>query len=133
MHINDIKESYNEVLEKCSTDNLNITLLITMPSGEVEMITNPKVKEKIEYLEKTYTEDLVHSNCDKIKIVGYCIGEDSMGIVSSLCKYTPENPGEYIDINEEDDETDEDSYSTLSIFNFDTDIVELTPQGPVLL
>ncbi len=48
-----------------------ITLLIRMPTGEIETILNPKVAEKVAYIDKTYNDDLVHANCDKIQIENY--------------------------------------------------------------
>lgn len=50
-----------------------------MPGGETETITNPKVAEKIAYIDKTYNEDLVHANCKDIYIedVIFCLEDDT--------------------------------------------------------
>lgn len=42
--------------------------MIHMPDGETETIINPKVAEKIAYIDKTYNDDLVHVNCKDIYI-----------------------------------------------------------------
>lgn len=49
----------------------NITLFIHMPTGEIEIISNSRVPEKMGYIDKTYNDNLVHSNCDKIQIETY--------------------------------------------------------------
>lgn len=36
-----------------------ITLLIRMPTEEIETISNPKVAEKVVYIGKTYNEELI--------------------------------------------------------------------------
>lgn len=48
-----------------------LILDIQMPTGELERICNPNVKEKINYINKTYSKDLVHANCKDIYIVDY--------------------------------------------------------------
>lgn len=48
-----------------------VTLFIHMPTGETEVIVNPRIAEKIEYINKTYNDELVHNNCDKIYIEDY--------------------------------------------------------------
>ncbi len=58
---------YEKVKDKVSS----ITLFIHMPSGETEIISNPRVPGKMAYIDKTYNDDLVHSNSDKIKIENY--------------------------------------------------------------
>lgn len=45
-----------------------ILLSIHMPTGETERIVNPNVEEKMKYIDKTYDDDLVHSNCKDIYI-----------------------------------------------------------------
>lgn len=40
-----------------------------MPSGETEVIFNPNVEKKIEYVDQTYDGNLIHSNCSQIPIV----------------------------------------------------------------
>lgn len=55
---------YESMKENC----IALTLWIHMPTGEIEMITNPNVVEKMKYVEKTYTDELVHTNCLDIYI-----------------------------------------------------------------
>lgn len=60
-----------ELMEKYEAvkDNVDcIVLMIHMPGGETETITNPSVAEKIVYVDKTYDDDLVHANCKDIYI-----------------------------------------------------------------
>lgn len=49
----------------------NIILEIHMPTGETEVIINPNVEEKINYIRKAYTEELVHKGCKEIYIENY--------------------------------------------------------------
>lgn len=42
-----------------------------MPTGETEKITNPNVSEKIRYIDKTYSDSLVHANCKDIYITDF--------------------------------------------------------------
>lgn len=49
---------YEALKENC----IALTLWIHMPTGEIETITNPNVVEKMKYVEKTYTDELVHTN-----------------------------------------------------------------------
>ena len=58
---------YAKVKDKVSS----ITLFVHMPTGETEIISNPRVPEKMAYIDKTYNDNLVHSNCDKIQIENY--------------------------------------------------------------
>ena len=55
---------YESMKENC----IALTLWIHMPTGEIETITNPNVVEKMKYVEKTYTDELVHTNCLDIYI-----------------------------------------------------------------
>ena len=48
-----------------------IVLFIHMPTGETEVITNPRADEKIAYVNKTYDDNLVHENCEQIYIEDY--------------------------------------------------------------
>ena len=50
---------------------MGVTLYIHMPNDEVETISNPNVADKVDYILETYTDDLVHTNNEKIYIVGY--------------------------------------------------------------
>jgi len=73
---------YAKVKDKVS----NITLFIKMPTGETEIISNPRVPEKMAYIDKTYNDDLIHSNCDKIQIenYGFETQEETMDFGSAL-------------------------------------------------
>lgn len=62
-------KKYEEVKDKAES----ITLFIHMPTGETETIINPNVAEKIAYIDKTYDENLVHSNCKDIYIEDFYI------------------------------------------------------------
>lgn len=55
---------YESMKENC----IALTLWIHMPTGEIETITNPNVVEKMKYVEKTYNDELVHTNCAEIYI-----------------------------------------------------------------
>lgn len=73
---------YAKVKDKVS----NITLFIKMPTGETEIISNPRVLEKMAYIDKTYNDNLVHSNCDKIQIENYVFEtlEETMDFDSAI-------------------------------------------------
>lgn len=73
---------YAKVKDKVS----NITLFIKMPTGETEIISNPRVLEKMAYIDKTYNDDLVHSNWDKIQIENYVLEtqEETMDFGSAI-------------------------------------------------
>lgn len=45
-----------------------IILYIHMPTGEEEVIVNPNVVDKMQYIGKTYNDDLIHANCKDIYI-----------------------------------------------------------------
>lgn len=60
-------------------DNVDcIILKIHMPGGETETIINPKVADKMAYIDKTYNDDLVHANSAAIYIEDaiFCTPED---------------------------------------------------------
>lgn len=63
----ELKKEYEKVKDKVKT----IYLFIHMPTGETETIINPNVAAKIDYLDRTYTDDLVHINCKDIYIISY--------------------------------------------------------------
>lgn len=50
-----------------------LVLYIHMPTGETEMISNPNIVEKLKYIDKTYNEDLIHSNCPSLHIEDFKI------------------------------------------------------------
>ena len=51
--------------EACACDNAGVTLYIHMPTGEEEMIHNPNIHAKAQYIAKAYDDDLrLKSNPD---------------------------------------------------------------------
>lgn len=56
-----------------------IILYIHMPTGEEEVIVNPNVVDKMQYIGKTYNDDLIHANCKDIYItdVIFSVNDDS--------------------------------------------------------
>lgn len=67
-------EMYEEAKKK---EIACVVLFIHMPTGETEAITNPKVEEKMKYIDKTYDENLVHANCKDIYIEEVLFPEES--------------------------------------------------------
>lgn len=63
------KEIFLAMYEEVKDIACVITLEIKMPTGEVEFITNPNVVDKIEYIKKTYNDELVHNGCKDIQIL----------------------------------------------------------------
>ena len=47
----------------------SVILYIHMPGGEEEIIINPAVADKMDYIGRTYNDDLVHTGCKDIYIV----------------------------------------------------------------
>lgn len=58
---------YEELLKK-GIHIREIILCIAMPSGETEIIVNPNVANKIEYIKNTYDDNLVHPSNENIYI-----------------------------------------------------------------
>lgn len=69
-----LNKQYEEIKDK---KLVQIILYIEMPTGETEIILNPRIKEKIDYINKTYDENLVHKGCSQIKITEYIITEEA--------------------------------------------------------
>jgi len=61
----ELMKYYEEVKDKAN----KITLYIHMPGGEAEIISNPNVAGKIEYINRTYNDDLIHPACKDIYII----------------------------------------------------------------
>jgi hypothetical protein len=61
-------------LVKQGKDIDNIILYIHMPTGEQEVIVNPNVDQKMQYIDKTYNDDLIHANCKDIYITEAIFG-----------------------------------------------------------
>lgn len=66
------KEAFLKEYEKYKeTEHLTIVLYIHMPDDNIEIITNPSGHNKVDYISKTYDENLTHKNCNDIYIVCY--------------------------------------------------------------
>lgn len=67
------KEEFLKAYEQAKErgEVIAVQLYIQMPGGETEVIINPKPEEKVAYIDKTYNDDLVHCNSDKIIIGAY--------------------------------------------------------------
>lgn len=48
-----------------------VTLMVRMPGGEIEVISNSNVEDKMAYIDRAYDDDLVHANSVKIHIEDY--------------------------------------------------------------
>ena len=73
------KEELQNTFKNLKGNPIQITLWISMPTGETEIIVNPNVIDKMIYIDRTYNDDLVHSNCNSIRIEKYefkCAGEE---------------------------------------------------------
>lgn len=70
------KEEFLKAYEQAKErgEVISVWLYIQMPGGETEVIINPKPEEKVAYIDKTYNDDLVHCNSDKIIIESYKFG-----------------------------------------------------------
>lgn len=81
------KKELFEKYEEAKTRGIScVVLFIHMPTGETEAITNPNVKEKMKYIDKTYDDNLVHANCKDIYIeeVIFADNEDTFDFGSAL-------------------------------------------------
>lgn len=67
------KEEFNSKYEEMVSNGSVecISLFIRMPSGELELIVNDNVENKVNYINSAYNDDLVHNNSDKIVIENY--------------------------------------------------------------
>ena len=68
----------------------HLTLFLHMPGGETEIIKNPNVKDKIEYIKNAYDDNLVNKGCKDIYISKYAIVEEDdcmpFGVALELMK-----------------------------------------------
>lgn len=80
------KQELFALYEQVKDSAVCITLMIHMPTGETEIITNPNVKQKIEYISKTYNDQLIHSNCKEIFIekVEFCTNVEAFDFCVAL-------------------------------------------------
>lgn len=73
---------------KESGEVIAVWLYIHMPGGETEVIINPNPEEKVAYIDRTYNDDLRHSNNEQIYIENYDFGtaddEDKMNFGDAL-------------------------------------------------
>lgn len=77
----DLLSKYEEIIHNSGLDNIKyIKLSILMPTGEVEIIINPNIPNKIEYINQVYDDNLVHSN-GNIRIIDYCFVTNEEQIV----------------------------------------------------
>ena len=67
MKKSELLKQYEELKAAGETAD-SIILYIHMPTGEIEVIVNPNIDQKIAYIDKTYNDDLVHANCKDIYI-----------------------------------------------------------------
>lgn len=65
------KEELFAAYEAVKDKAICVTLFVRMPGGEIEIISNTNVEEKMAYIDQTYDDDLVHSNSVKIHIEDY--------------------------------------------------------------
>lgn len=57
--------------EAVKDKSICVTLMVRMPGGEIEVISNSNVEDKMAYIDRTYDDDLVHANSVKIHIEDY--------------------------------------------------------------
>ena len=63
----------NECREAMEKDNAGVTMFIQMPTGEEELIHNPNLAAKLDYIERAYDDDLHLKSCPEIRINEYHI------------------------------------------------------------
>ena len=73
MEISKKQQLINECREAMDKDNAGITLFIQMPTGEEELIHNPNLAAKLDYIERAYDDDLHLKSCPEIRINEYHI------------------------------------------------------------
>lgn len=80
------KKELFEKYESVKDNVLAITLYIRMPTGETESIENTNVAAKMDYIDKTYDDNLVHKNSTQIVIedVYFLLDTDEMDFGSAL-------------------------------------------------
>lgn len=73
MEISKKQRFINECREAMEKDNAGVTMFIQMPSGEEELIHNPNLAAKLDYIERAYDDDLHLKSCPEIRINEYHI------------------------------------------------------------
>lgn len=72
MEISKKQQFINECREAMEKDNAGVTMFIQMPTGE-ELIHNPNLAAKLDYIERAYDDDLHLKSCPEIRINEYHI------------------------------------------------------------
>lgn len=73
MEISKKQRFINECREAMEKDNAGVTMFIQMPTGEEELIHNPNLAAKLDYIERAYDDDLHLKSCPEIRINEYHI------------------------------------------------------------
>ena len=73
MEISKKQQFINECREAMEKDNAGVTMFIQMPTGEEELIHNPNLTAKLDYIEWAYDDDLHLKSCPEIRINEYHI------------------------------------------------------------
>lgn len=73
MEISKKQQFINECREAMEKDNAGVTMFIQMPTGEEELIHNPNLAAKLDYIEWAYDDDLHLKSCPEIRINEYHI------------------------------------------------------------
>lgn len=73
MEISKKQQFINECREAMEKDNAGVTMFIQMPTGEEELIHNPNLAAKLDYIERAYDDDLHLKSCPEIHINEYHI------------------------------------------------------------
>lgn len=73
MEISKKQQFINECREAMEKDNSGVTMFIQMPTGEEELIHNPNLAAKLDYIERAYDDDLRLKSCPAIRINEYHI------------------------------------------------------------
>ena len=73
MEISKKQQFINECREAMERDHAGVTMFIQMPTGEEELIHNPNLAAKLNYIERAYDDDLHLKSCPEIRINEYHI------------------------------------------------------------
>lgn len=73
MEISKKQQFINECREAMERDHAGVTMFIQMPTGEEELIHNPNLAAKLDYIERAYDDDLHLKSCPEIRINEYHI------------------------------------------------------------
>lgn len=71
----ELMKEYQDLLAEGEEPGI-VILYIHMPGDVTEIIVNPAVSDKMEYIDKTYNDDLVHRNSSEIYITGVVFSVD---------------------------------------------------------